>query len=875
MLFTYLFRNPAVWTFPLLIQILCYYRILGKMGKRKYCAIIPILGDMEMSSDLFRSMGSFWRPALICIAMFLTSRYLGMDNEYSLIMAFVALIVYGVFLIRLYWRLAKQFGKGKGFALGLILIPLVFLAMLGFGKKNVYLGKPEFKADKKLSPMARRLRKTGSVMFSVAELVVLIVGCFLITTIVHPFRPVAQYMLDDTMKQIKDVTDSDEFVGRDVTLGAGYEAMAEKQRTRDYFFPDYSAAKKVVVMEYIIGADLEDDRGMASINIAQMKDTTAKGDGLDFVVQAGGSDRWFTKGIEDSTVGRYLISGGNIETAEMLDETTCMSDPESLTDFILWAKKNYPADRYMLVLWDHGGGFTSGYGVDILNDREDKERLMSASEIIGAIKKAGMKFEMIGFDACLMQNIEYANALEPYADYYLASEETEPGTGWYYTAGFGKLAEDPAISIEEFGKSMVSSYDQVQRALNEGEPDPKCTLSLVDLTLVKPVYKQLTGLYKKATADMADKPAVFANMSAARSGAYQFFDEEQVDLVSYLTNLKKADYRQAVTSDEELDRIADTVKACVVYRNSDSAEGINGMAIDFPYKDLSMYSSEYKQLKAVKYRTEQKFFDTFCSIMGAQQMRADAEDDSLFGLLGARDYSEEEWYIKGFEDYDTTDLFVDIPVTAVEEGYLPELPDKTWDTILDCKVAAYLVTDEGLMYIGKEHFSDTDAEGHPIVSMDGAWARINGHVVCYEADEPLVTEEGTIFRGKVKARLNGSENITLHIEWDPVSEDQEAEPSGRVTGYSIDDDQTLFFMKKGLEQFETGDTIEFLFDFYDEEGNLLRTGTYGDKQLVITEDQMTVRDEVFESGSVISYFGILTDVYQRDLMTEEIREQVQ
>ena len=159
--------------------------------------------------------------------------------------------------------------------------------------------------------------------------------------------------------------------------------------------------------------------------------------------------------------------------------------------------------------------------------------------------------------------------------------------------------------------------------------------------------------------------------------------------------------------------------------------------------------------------------------------------------------------------------------------------------------------------------------------MDGAWVRVNGHVVCYEADEPLVTEEGTVFRGKVKAKLNGSENITLHIEWDPAGEDTEAEPSGHVTGYSKDDDQTLFFMKKGLEQFETGDTIEFLFDFYDEEGNLLRTGTYGDKQLVITEDQMTVRDEVFESGSVISYFGILTDVYQRDLMTEEIREQVQ
>ena len=144
--------------------------------------------------------------------------------------------------------------------------------------------------------------------------------------------------------------------------------------------------------------------------------------------------------------------------------------------------------------------------------------MMTASEIIGAIKDADMKFDLIGFDACLMQNIEYANALEPYADYYLASEETEPGTGWFYTAGFGKLAEDPTLSTEEFGKAMVSSYDQVQRKLHDGEPAPECTLSLVDLTLVKPVYEQLTGLYEKATADIADKPSVFANMSAARSG---------------------------------------------------------------------------------------------------------------------------------------------------------------------------------------------------------------------------------------------------------------------------------------------------------------------------------------------------------------------
>jgi hypothetical protein len=287
-----------------------------------------------------------------------------------------------------------------------------------------------------------------------------------------------------------------------------------------------------------------------------------------------------------------------------------------------------------------------------------------------------------------------------------------------------------------------------------------------------------------------------------------------------------------------------------------------------------MYKYEYEELKAVNYKTERDFFDRFCSIMAAQKKKATA-DNNLFGIPLVEDFTDEEWYVKGFEDYDTANLFVDIPVTEEERGYMPELPDKTWDTIIDCKIAAYLVTDEGLMYIGREHFYDNDEEGHPYVSMDGIWAHVNGHVVCYEAEEPLVTEDGAVYRGTVRARLNGTENITIHIEWDPVSDESTEDPVGWVTGYSRDDEKVSFFMKKGLEQFETGDTIEFLFDFYDEEGNLLKTDTYGDKMHVITEDQIMISDEEFESGTIVSYFGILTDIYQRDLMTEEIREQVQ
>ena len=232
MLATYLFRNPATWIIPLLIQILSYWKILGKMDKRKWCALIPIFGEMEMSTDLFLYMRSFWRPAMIAIAMFLTSRYLGTDNMYSIVMGLVALIVYGVFLIRLYARLAKQFGKSKMFAFGLIMVPLVFLPILGFGK-SAYLGKPDLKPAIELSPGAQRFRRVIAVCISVLELVVLVVGCFFITMMVHPFRPVAQYLLDDTMNKLSSVTDSDEIVGREETLGGDYAAVVEAQRTRD------------------------------------------------------------------------------------------------------------------------------------------------------------------------------------------------------------------------------------------------------------------------------------------------------------------------------------------------------------------------------------------------------------------------------------------------------------------------------------------------------------------------------------------------------------------------------------------------------------------------------------------------------------------
>ena len=170
---------------------------------------------------------------------------------------------------------------------------------------------------------------------------------------------------------------------------------------------------------------------------------------------------------------------------EDVPDDTCMSREEALSDFLTWAKEKYPADRYMLLFWDHGGGVFMGYGQDDLNKRQEGNGTMPVSELISAIDNSGIKFDLIGFDACLMQDIEIAAALEPYTDYYLASEEVEGGCGWYYVSPFGKLAQDPTMPTESLATDIISCFDQLNTAVADGKTDTRSTLSLIDTSLAK------------------------------------------------------------------------------------------------------------------------------------------------------------------------------------------------------------------------------------------------------------------------------------------------------------------------------------------------------------------------------------------------------
>ncbi len=97
-----------------------------------------------------------------------------------------------------------------------------------------------------------------------------------------------------------------------------------------------------------------------------------------------------------------------------------MGDYETLRDFINYSKQNYPAERYVINLWDHGSAWR-GACMDITNTSSPYD-IITMDEMQNALKESG-GVDIIGFSACEMGCVESAYELRNYTDVYIGSEE--------------------------------------------------------------------------------------------------------------------------------------------------------------------------------------------------------------------------------------------------------------------------------------------------------------------------------------------------------------------------------------------------------------------------------------------------------------------
>ena len=228
--------------------------------------------------------------------------------------------------------------------------------------------------------------------------------------------------------------------------------------------------------------------------------------------------------------------------------------------------------------------------------------------------------------------------------------------------------------------------------------------------------------------------------------------------------------------------------------------------------------------------------------------------------------ANEEWYIKGFEQYDTTNVFIDIPLIETDDGYKAELPEKVEKIIVDTQVAVYQKDNGRLRYLGSDYVAG--AKDNQTIFMDDQWTHINNNLICYEAKQTKQTDKGTVYTGTTRALLNGKDEIIINIEWEPMNTKTLNSYKATITGYSYVDEFKAF-MSKGLKQFQSGDRLDFYFDYYDMQGIFLKKETYGGTLLITNPDYLVISARELRNCDIV-FNGVLTDVYQRQFLTEQI-----
>lgn len=330
-----------------------------------------------------------------------------------------------------------------------------------------------------------------------------------------------------------------------------------------------------------------------------------------------------------TTTKRFLITKddnlekiGSPELADLgeLD----MADGNTLADFITWAVKTYPAKKYALIMSDHGMGWPGGFsdpdpqdlgpdqialvdafGVDVLWLMEINRALAKARQATGVDK-----FDLIGFDACLMAQIEIMTMLAQHAQYAVASEETEPALGWAYTQFLGQLAADPSMGGDQLAKNIVTSYidhDQLivdpvaRRALVKREygvtaevsaqdvADAKgrsVTLAAIDLAAVPTLLGALDEL--AVSLSQLDQQMVAEARTYAQAYESVFGEEvppAYIDLGHFAALVAQISNDPAVTASASA--LFDALQTAVIQeRHGPERPGSTGLALYFPSSEL-------------------------------------------------------------------------------------------------------------------------------------------------------------------------------------------------------------------------------------------------------------------------------------------------
>lgn len=255
-----------------------------------------------------------------------------------------------------------------------------------------------------------------------------------------------------------------------------------------------------------------------------------------------------------------------------------MANPGVLRDFVMWGMKNYPAERYALIMMSHGTGYRDGEFAVKATNYDDTGGSMATSAIKDALKNLPFKLDLIDFKACLMGMIETAYEIKDYAKYMTATEEMSWTPCWSAEKVMKELVENPNMSGSDISRRIVYHYGDYMDNDPQHNPHPNATYSAIDLVQVEELAKTLDAL---AGTMMSGMPAVKPKIKEARAKTQRYHFPWHVDLQHF------AGLLAGTTQDETLKNAALKVveqnkKAVFAEYHGSKSAGSRGLAIYFP-----------------------------------------------------------------------------------------------------------------------------------------------------------------------------------------------------------------------------------------------------------------------------------------------------
>ena len=466
-----------------------------------------------------------------------------------------------------------------------------------------------------------------------------------------------------------------------------------------------------------------------------------------------------------------------------------------------------------------------------------------------------------------MATLENALMLTDYADYLIASEETEPGVGWYYTNWLTALGKNTSLPTIEIGQKIVDDFVDVCDRRCNGQ---KTTLSVVDLAELEHTVPDKLSAFASSTVNMIQNNG-YDEVAGARHNTREFAQSskiDQVDLVHLAQNLGTSEGKA----------LSSAVKEAVKYnRTSSNMSNANGISIYFPEKKPSKVKSAVKEYQQIDMDSEYtRCIQEFASVeaTGQEYSAQNADGASvgspisslLGGLLGGATSSSVGDLLSGLTTSQQTQTYVannsldsSALVWTQEDGhYKLKLSEKQWKLVQDIDLNVFVDDGEGYIDLGLDNVFERDSKGNLLGDFDGTWLSINGQIVAYYRLDTV--EEGSHYSitGYVPVMINGNRSELILVFDD-------ARPNGYIAGardvYTSGETQVE---PKNLTEVKNGDKLEFLCDYYTYSGAYKDTYYLGNPMLY--NGSATIGNLRLENTNVqVTY--CLTDIYQQTYWT--------